>query len=188
MKINKVVILFFSLLFCFGCTIKSKKGLIVSKLEKASTLSTVEVVLSKYVYFRKDRKILPDNYFLARTEATVKLGIDLSKIKSSDIRIQGDEIYLKLPPVKITNFSYPAESFIIDTIISDLGKNKINYQQMEDLYLEAETQIRSTIKDLDIKHTAEEKTRTMVRQMCHNMGFNVVEIEFDTVNADLFKH
>ncbi len=187
MKISKVIILFLTIFLTIGCTIKSKKGLVVSKLEKASTLSTVEVVLSKYVYFRKDRKIAPDNYFLAHTEATIKLGIDLSKIKSKDIRIIGDEIYLKLPPVKITNFSYPSEKFFIDTIISDLGPHQINYDKMDELFLEAETQIRSTINDLNIKHTAEEKTRLMVRQMCRNMGFNVVEIEFDTINADLFK-
>ena len=64
---------------------------------------------------------------------------------------------------------------------------KIDIEKIDELYRTAELQIRETFELLNMKKTAEEKTELMVRQMCRNMGFKIVEIEFDTTKTDFFK-
>jgi len=188
MKNKYKILLIVGVILFSGCSVKSKKGLVMSKLEKASKLSTVKVTVSKNVYSKEDKKLWKDRYFLARTEATIKFGIDLSKIQSKDIHIRGDRISIKLPPVEITNFSYPAEKFFIDTIITDMDNKKIEIEKVEELYRTAELQIRETIELLNIKRSAISKTERIVRHMCHYMGFGAVDINIDTTNSRMFNN
>ena len=168
-----------------GCSIKSKSGMIISRLQKASKISTTKVVISKYVYYRKGQgkigRLLSDgNLFLAQTEATIKFGIDFSKLGPQDISIWGDQITLTLPEVEIINVSYPAEQFHVDTIISSMRGDlpRIGVEEMEELYRDAELQIRTAVDSLKIYSTAEDNTRRMVEQLCRNMGFQAVNVQF----------
>ncbi len=194
-KVVKSIFFFFFLGAILSCSIRSKKGLVISRLQKASKLASTEVIVTKNVYYKKDAKgikslLFKDRFFLARTEAVVKLGIDLTEIKADDIVVQNDEISLKLPPVKVVNFSYPAERFFIDTIITDLNEgigNRLTIDEIDAIYREAEKQIKSTLNYMHLEKTAQKKTQILIEELCRNLGFRIIHIEFDTAHDSLFE-
>lgn len=186
MRRNKYLIALLFLLIS-SCQIQSKRGIIISKLKNASKLSTVEVSLTKYVYNTDelsniwDDIIGRDKVFLARTEATLKLGIDLSKIEQDDIRIRGTSIQIKLPPVEVINFSYPAEKFEVDVNISDFDTDKINRKKahkIDKIYQAAELQIWEHIDEIGMHKTVEDKTEKLIRKILENLGFTEIYISF----------
>lgn len=194
-KTIKILFFLVCITSLLSCTIRSKKGLVISRLQKASKLATTEVIVTKNVYYKKDAKgikslLFKDRFFLARTEAVVKLGIDLKEIKGDDIIIRNDEISLKLPPVQVINFSYPAERFFIDTIITDYGEgtgNRLTIDEIDAVYREAETQIKKTLSYMHLEKSAQEKTRMVVEELCKNIGFRIITIEFDSAHVKLFE-
>ncbi len=111
-----------------GCGPSDPRGLIVSKVQASAKLATVEYVLNKYIFGLKEKKFffvkMSDANFIAQSEARVKVGIDLSKLKPQDVEVNGNSIKVKFPPVEILNFSYPPDKFEMDTVLSD-GKIKL---------------------------------------------------------------
>lgn len=179
--------LLISFLFLQACQIQSKQGIIISKLKSASKLSTVEVSMTKYVYSSQelrniwDRILGKDKIFLAKTEATLKLGIDLSKIQQEDIKIRGTRIEIVLPAVQVMNFSYPAEKFEFDETISDvdiLNLNEKKANTLDKVYQAAELRIWEQIGEIGIHQTVEDKTEKIIRHILENLGFTEVYIKF----------
>ena len=126
-----------------GCGPSDPRGLIVSKVQASAKLATVEYVLNKYIFGLKRKKFLfiklSDADFIAQTEARVKVGIDLNKISTNDIEVNGKSILVKLPPVEILNFSYPPDKFEVDTVLSG---GKIKIEDIEIFSRLAEVEIR----------------------------------------------
>lgn len=177
----------------FGtCEIKSKKDDMISQLQKVAKISTTEVVIEKVVYHRDDasgllKAFAQDAYFVASTEARVKIGIDLSKIDpEKDVTIRGNSIAIQLPPLEITNFSYPAEKFEVNETISNARRaflNKADLDDIEGYYRKAQTQIRETLPKTGVFETAETKTILVFTKMLQNLGYSVVQVSFkDDIN------
>jgi hypothetical protein len=187
-KGNTILVLIAFLLFQ-GCELRSKTGIVISKLSQVSRLSTVEVVLTKYVYDTEElktfwNKIFGNNsYFLSRTEAVVKFGIDLSDLEPGDIRIRGNRIEMELPPVQVTNFSYPAENFRVDMYITEIDTSRINQRlahSIDRLYQASELEIWNRLDQLQIHETVEKKTEKLLRSLLHSMGFDEIYITFSS--------
>lgn len=187
MKSFRSYLMILILVLVTGCQIRSKSGIVISKLSKVSKLSTVEVVLTKYVYDVEElrnwwNKIFgKDKIFLSRTEAVVKFGIDLSKIQREDIQIRGTMIEIELPPVQVTNFSYPAEDFKVDLDVTDIDAEKMNkrlVQSIDKLYQASEMEIWRRLDQLGIHKTVETRTEILVTKILENMGFDEVYISF----------
>lgn len=180
-------------LFCLSaliigsCQIKSKKSDLVSQLERVAKISTTEMIVEKVVYHKDAGGLLArilgeDAYFLAHTEAHIKIGIDLTKIDpEEDIIIRGNTISIKLPAPEITNFSYPAEKFEVNETITNTSKafmNKAKIAEIESYYRNAQSEIMKTLPKTGIFETAREKTKSVFTRMMHNLGYTVVQVEF----------
>jgi hypothetical protein len=177
----------FAVFFLQSCEIRSKQGIIISRLKGASKLSTVEVSMTKFVYSSEelrnlwDKIVGKDKIFLSKTQATLKLGVDLSRIQEKDIKIRGTRVELELPPVQVMNFSYPAEKFEVDKDISDFDLEKIsrkNAYKLDKIYQSAELQIWEQIDEIGMHKTVEEKTEKLIRHILENLGFTEVYITF----------
>lgn len=171
---------------CFGiisCQ-ENPRGLIVGKIKKASKLATTEYTIDKIVYGVKRKKLLwvvnlNQAQFLARSKAIVKAGIDLEKLKMEDVQIEGKRISLKLPAVEVINFSYPAEQFTRDTLMAtDAFLNKITLADQEQFFQDAETDIRNSLKYMNMVETTEKKTRLLLENMLLALGYEEIYIEF----------
>jgi len=174
----------FALMLVFS-SCRDERGLVVGKVKKASKLATTEFTIDKIVYGVKRKRLLwlvklNQAQFIAHSQAIVKAGVDLNKLKQENVSIQEKRISLKLPPVEVINFSYPAEKFRADTLISgDAFLNKISLRDQEKFFQDAETDIRNSLKYMDIVKTTEKKTRVMIEALLRTMGYEEIYIDFE---------
>ena len=182
----KYIIIILLTLFIVSCNQPKQKSFIVTKVRAAAKLSTSEVILNKIVWteFEKERKFIfikkPAEVIMFNTEATVKMGIDLSKLSEEDIEIRQDSIIINLPKVEILNFSYPHEKyeeiFPISNFDNIKRSNKI--EKLDEVLRLAETDIRSKIKYLKIEDEVEFKTKQVLSAFLTKSNFNNVIIRF----------
>ena len=175
--------IFFALCILLG-SCKKDNGYVVGKIKKASKLSTTEFNIDKIVFGVKKRKLvwlvkLNDAQFIAYSKAIIKAGIDLEKLQEKDVAIEGSKISLMLPPVEVINFSYPAENFKRDSLISgNAFMNKITLSDQEDFFQDAESDIRNNLKYLNIVSITEKKTSLMLETMLRALGYKEIYIDF----------
>lgn len=178
-------LLFFILMACA----KDERALVVGKIQNASDLASTEFVIDKIVFGTKTRRLvffkLNEASFLAYSQARVKAGIDLSKIKERDIEIEGKKISLILPPIEVINFSYPPSSFVADSLISNprVFLNRINIRDQEEFFRMAELDIRENLRYMGIVRTTQNHTRQLFRVLLGSLGYEEVYISFE--NDDL---
>jgi len=174
----------------FSC--KDKRAMVISKVQSVSKLATTETVIDKTVIGTKTKSILGliklnEANFVAYTEATVKTGIDLKKINSYDVRIDGKEITLHLPAVEVLDFQYPFQHFVVDTaLLDDAWINRFDILDYEEFYRRAELDIRENLQYTGIVDVTQEKTRTMLTGLLKNLGYEAVIIDFEPTK-ELFK-
>jgi hypothetical protein len=163
---------------------RDDRGLVVGKIKKASKLSTTEFTIDKVVFGVKRKRLLwvvklNEAKFVAHSQAIVKAGVNLEKLKPEDIKIDGKSISITLPHIEIINFSYPADRFEMDTLIS--GKaflNNISLADQEQFFQDAETDIRNSLQYMNIVETTEKKTRLLLETMLKTIGYNEIYIDF----------
>ena len=165
-----------------GACNRPKRAEVVNKLKSSAKLATVEYVVTKVISAKKERLILKDVTFFAETEATIKAGIDLNKLREQDIVIVNKKINLTLPPIEIISFSYPAEGYKIIKKYSDseslLKWNSIGIEDRDALFRKGEEDIRANIDNLGITKTAEKKTIQFLTPILKSAGFDEIYIQF----------
>ena len=120
------------------------------------------------------------------TEATVKLGVDLSKIRNEDVVVREDSVTIYLPAVEIINFSYPHEKYHEIYPISEFdeitAKNKS--EKLDEYFRLAELEIRKNLPRLGLVEQAKSKTTLFLEGFLAQQGFQNIEIRFkdDTNN------
>ena len=174
----------------FSC--KDKRAMVISKVQSVSKLATTETVIDKTVIGTKSKSVLGliklnEANFVAYTEATVKTGIDLSKLDSYDVRINGKEISLHLPAVEVLDFQYPFQKFVVDTaLLDDSWINRFDIIDYEEFYRRAELDIRENLQYTGIVDVTQQKTRTMLTGLLKNLGYEAIIIDFEPTEQ-LFK-
>ncbi|WKN43029.1 DUF4230 domain-containing protein [Tunicatimonas pelagia] len=174
------------IVFLLACQ-PEDRSLVVGKIQQASDLATTEFTVEKIVHGTKTKKIawfikLNEARFLAYSQAKIKAGVDLSQIGESDVKIEGQKITLRLPPVKIINFSYPPSSFQEDSVISDPKTflNSISVADQELFFRNAELDIRNNLEYMGIVETTQNHTRTLLRQLLRSLNYKEVYISFSS--------
>ncbi len=158
--------------------------MVISKIKSTAKLATTETIIDKVVIGDKERKIfglvkISNAEFVAYSQAIVKTGIDLTKIRRNDVVIDGKMIELRLPPVEVLDFAYPFEKYIIDTILSDNDiLNKIDVIDQEVFFRKAEIDIRKHLKYMGITEQTQENTRKLMEGMLKNLGYEEIYISF----------
>ena len=166
-----------------GCA-NDDRAMIVGKIQQASDLVTSEVVIDKVVFGKKTRKVffVPINEasFLAYSQARVKTGIDLNSLSAEDIQIDGTTITLRLPPIDVINFSYPPESFIEDSLISQPNRflNNIRLEDQEEFFRQAELDIRESLPFMGLVKSGQDHTRKLMHSLLKSLGFTEIYVTF----------
>ncbi|MEM7510155.1 MAG: DUF4230 domain-containing protein [Bacteroidota bacterium] len=157
----------------------------ISRVKNVSKLAALEVKLDKMVFARKETKVLTMFFggitmgrasYIADTEATLLVGIDAGKLKAHDVTTSLGRISIKLPPIEILDFSYPAESFEENTSYVPTGN--FNLKDKEEVFLNAEMEIRKMLPYLNLEKKAQEKTRQILIPILMEMGFEEIEIDY----------
>lgn len=175
---------FIAVAVVFSSCKKNERALVVGKIQNASDLATTEFVIDKIVFGTKTKKLallkISEASFMAYSKARVKAGIDLSKIKEADIRIEDTKIHLELPPIEVINFSYPPSSFVEDSLISDpkVFLNKIDIRDQEEFFRLAELDIRENLRYMGIVRTTQNNTRQLFQILLSSLGYDEIYISF----------
>ena len=182
---RQLQILSLLLFFLSSCGDKIDRAEVVNKIQNCSKLATTEFVVSKLIFAKKDKKILFINAgeadFAAKTYATVKAGIDLNKLNFKDIDIKGDRIDLILPPVEILYFSYPPTNYdLINSYTSNSLLTKMTVEDEDELFRQAELEIREATKFMNHEQMVQTKTRSVLKGFLRNLGFQEIYINFKT--------
>lgn len=163
---------------------KDDRPLVVSKIQSAAKLATTQVMIDKYIFATKEKNLLwviklNEAYYAAKSVATVKLGIDLNKIKKEDITIQDKAITIVLPPVEVLNFSYPFEQFETDVLVTKNALfNRINAYDIEEYFRQGEMDIRGNLDYMGLIEKTQVNTRRMLHMMLAGLGYQEIYIEF----------
>ena len=187
MKISRKVlmILLAMVILGFSSCEKDNRPLIVSKVKAASKLATTEVSIDKFVFATKEKRFLyliklNKATFGAKTQATVKLGIDLTKVKKKNIEVTGSLVDIKLPPIEVLSFNYPFEKFEVDRSLWDEAfLNKMNVADIEDIFRQGENDIRANLKYMGVLEQSKENTRKLMTRLISGLGYEEVYISFE---------
>ena len=182
MRNLRLLVLLIILAFFSSC--KDKRGMTVTRIQSVAKLATTETTIEKIVIGNKTKKFLVfftigEARFVCFSKATVKAGIDLRKLTKNDVKIEGKQIELRLPPVEVINFSYPFESFRIDSLLLDNGIFcRIGIEDMEELLRRSELDIRAQLPMMGIIEATENKTRQMMESLLRTLGYDDIYITF----------
>ncbi len=163
----------------------NERALVVGKIQEASDLVSTEFTVDKVVFGTKTRNLLwfkfGEAQFMAYSQAKIKTGIDLNKIKEEDIVISEGKIELRLPPVEVINFSYPPSSFVEDSLISDPKAFLVNIdiRDQEEFFRLAELDIRENLQYMGIVTTTQNHTRQMFKLLLGSLGYKEIYISFE---------
>ena len=180
----RILLIFLTFLLAMPSCKKKDRPFVISKIKSVAKLATTETIIDKTVVGTKTKSILGlirlnEANFVAYTEATVKTGIDLRKLKKEDVTIDGREITLKLPAVEVLDFQYPFQKFVVDsTILHDSWINRFDVVDYEEFYRQAELDIRNNLMYTGIVSATQDKTRLLMQGLLKNLGFDVIYIEF----------
>lgn len=167
-----------------GCADK-KRHFVISKIKSTAQLATTETIIDKVVIGTKERRVffrlvkLGQAEFVAYTEAIVKTGIDLTQLQPEDVVIERKRIEVTLPPVKVIDFAYPFEKFRVDDQITDNDfLAKMTIYDHEQLYREAELDIRENLQFMGIIEQTKANTTRMMEGLLKNLGYEEIYITF----------
>ena len=181
-KIHYLLILM--LMIITACK-KDQRAFVVGKIQKASDLATTEFTVDKLVYGSKTKKVawvftLKDAKFLAYSKAQIKTGVELGRLTEEDIEVNDKMISITLPPVKVINFSYPPDSFQLDSEISNLDQflNRITIEEQEELFRQAELDIRNNLRYMGVVKTTQQNTRNILTRLLAGLGYEEIYVNF----------
>lgn len=156
--------------------------LIIQQMNAVSELTTSEFVIDTIVPTSSTRQlgnlVLGETKLLYVARGEVKAGLDLSKMTSDDINIDGEMIMIKLPSPEILDSKIDlnhSQVYDYNRGFLNLGPDvALQLQSQAQLYTLA--QIKQTACQQDILAQANDKAITLIRQLMTNAGYTEVKV------------
>lgn len=173
-----------ALLILVSACKRNERHLVISKIRGTAKLATTETRIDKVVVGEKTKKFLGlvkigDADFVAYSEATVKTGVNLTKLREEDVKIEGNRITISFPAVEVLDFSYPFNKFRVDTILSNNSfLAKIDVIEQEYFFRLAELDIRKNLRYTGIIEQTQVNTRKLMEGMLKNLGYEEIYVNF----------
>jgi hypothetical protein len=157
-------------------------------LQQVQTLS--ELVTVKYVVEKIEiwddppsgwrQFVAGDNRILLLARGVVKAGVDFSKLKPNDIKVQGKTIWINLPPARITDaYLDDKETKVIERTTGFLRSFDKDLEQ--NVRLTAVNDMRQSASRGGIVKDANDRARAQLVSFFRLMGFERVEFSEGTV-------
>ncbi|MBX2922040.1 MAG: DUF4230 domain-containing protein [Chitinophagaceae bacterium] len=170
------------LLLMAGCTHKApKQQQEILALKEMNELVTVEYVVSKIIKANDNQTWykLGDRKILMTCQATLKGGIDFSKIDDNRVTISNKEITIVLP--RATLFSINIKPEDIKVAYEEVGtfRSGFSSQERDQLAAQAQRQIQNSADSLGVLRTAEANAGIFVSNFLRALGYEKVTVKFD---------
>ncbi len=165
---------------------------LVQQVQTLSELVTVKYVVEKVEVWEDppaglfSQFVAGDNRILILARGVVKAGVDFSKLKPEDIRVQDKTIWIRLPPARVTD-AY------LDDKETKVIERKTGFLRSFDKDLEQNVR-KTAVEDMrasaargGILHDADERARTQLAGFFKLMGFDRVEFELKAAPVPLLR-
>lgn len=157
----------------------------INKLISTSELATMEYTIAKVVKAEDNphwfHGQVGDRKLLYTCKIYIKAGINLKDYDFSriDINEVDKSISIVLPHAQMLSFNMPAEEQ--DLVYEKVGvlRKDFTHKERNDLLIQGEEAVRSTINELGILADAERNTADIFRAALLQLGYNKVTIKFE---------
>lgn len=150
----------------------------VFEIRSIGTLSTSEYTVGKIIKLddQGDWWKWGDRKILISCKARVKAGVNLNKIKDSDILVDGDRIEVQLPEPEIISFEMDPDK--IKTEMTDISGFRSDFSQSDKnrILQLGEKAIRKDLKHLSILSDAEANAVAFLKDFYKSLGFGEIII------------
>jgi hypothetical protein len=172
--------LFFLGLLLISCASRERKEQQVFALREMSDLATVEYTVTKIIKASDDQTWykIGDRKILMSCRATLRAGIDFSKLDKENVSINGKEISITLPKAKLMSVNIRPEDIKVEYQDIGLLRNDFTSAERDQLGAQGETQIRNSAADLGILATAESNAALFTGNFLRQLGYQKVDIRF----------
>ena len=151
-------------------------------LQKMSDLATAEYVVTKIIKANDNKTWykIGDRKILMTCKASLVAGIDLSQLTEKDVSIDGENISITLPHAALIYINIKPED--IKTAYVDVSPWRMNFTTAEtnELAVQAENQIKGSVKSLGILITAETNASIFINTFLQNLGYKNIKINFSS--------
>ncbi len=173
---RKLIVLPVIMAFLFSCSEEKAKKAEIFEIREIGTLSTTEYTLGKIVklsdngewYKFGDRKIL------ISCKAKVKAGVNLSKIRDEDIKINGKRIEISLPAAEITSFDMDPKLMKTEMVEVSGFRFQFTQEETNEILKKGEKANRRDMKELNILSDAEKNAVVFIKDFYKQLGFEEV--------------
>ena len=167
-------------LFLSACTSKENRKAQVLALRELSDLATVEYTVTKIIRASDDQTWykVGDRKILMSCRATLRAGIDLSKIDPASIDIHGDEIHLTLPKAKLLSVNLRPEDIKVEYQEVGILRSEFSAEERDQLMARGEAQIRSGVPELGLLNTAESNASLFTSNFLRQLGYKTIRVDF----------
>lgn len=149
---------------------------VITQIQSLAQLVTVKYVFEKVVVV-EDAKWYGQNRLLMVAHGVAKAGVDLQKLRPSDVKVRGQHLTLSLPRPQLMDV-YLDEGKT-EVLERSTGILRLFDQQMEqDARREAVESIRKAARAAGILRDAEDRTRLQLTALARSAGFEDVTVEF----------
>jgi hypothetical protein len=154
---------------------------LLKQVQTLSQLVTVEYVLEKAVVWNDPPNNLLSllgetsyNRILLLAHGIVKAGVDLSRLKPDDLRVEGNKVVIVLPPAQITDaYLDDTQTKVIERTTGFLRSFDKDLEQ--NVRQDAVDDIRRAARTGGILNDAETRARTELADLFLELGFQQVE-------------
>jgi Protein of unknown function (DUF4230) len=176
----KFLLLLFTLSSFAACQTAETRKQDVLGLKEMGELATTSYTITKIVKANDNKTWykIGDRKILISCKATIKAGIDLSKLTDDQIVVSGDQIKLYLQPPHLISLNMLPNDIKVEHEEIGVFRQGFSNADRDQLLAQAETQIKSSIADLGILKTSEDHTRLFLTKFLQNAGFRDVQIIF----------
>ena len=177
-------LLLFSLTILQACgDEKSLQEVNVYEVKNIGELATTEYTIGKIIKLEDQSEEwykYGERRILISCKATVKAGIDLNQIEEGDIMVVGQQITIKLPPVKIISFHIDPNQVL--TEMEEINGFRDDFTQKEkNLFLkQGESAIKKELPETGIIEDANKSADVFLIDFYQKMGFKKVIVIHST--------
>jgi hypothetical protein len=161
-------------------TIDVSQPTVVDRIQRLQRLETVVYTMDKIVSGAKENPVLPNflagDRLLMLVHGEVVAGIDFSNLKPGDVKVDGKQVHLRLPPPQI--FSTRIDSAKTRVYSRQTGLLVPTDPDLEtQVRQEAERQLKEAAMADGILRNAQQNAASTILSLLQGLGFE--KIEFD---------
>lgn len=152
----------------------------IMALKEMNELVSVEYVVNKIIKASDDKTWykVGDRKILMTCQATLKAGIDFSKLDANKTVINGKSINLTLPHATLFSLSIRPEDITVAYQDVSMFRSGFSVQEKDQLASQAEAQIKASVDSLGILQTAETNASLFVSNFLRQLGYEKISIQF----------